>query len=99
MNVPHERRGFWRVEQEWVNAIRWGGAAGGGAGIEANAGPAGQAGEVAADQLALRRGGAHPGMLCDACWRRKQSAACGSLQPAVHFRRLACLAPQVVSTT
>lgn len=23
VDVPHEQRGFWRVEQEWVNAIRW----------------------------------------------------------------------------
>lgn len=22
VDVPHEHRGFWRVEQEWVNAIR-----------------------------------------------------------------------------
>lgn len=24
VDVPHEHRGFWRVEQEWVNAIRCG---------------------------------------------------------------------------
>lgn len=22
VDVPHEHRGFWRVEQEWVNAMR-----------------------------------------------------------------------------